>query len=129
MSAVTTVAHHEFEDITEAAVRPMLHAGIRFWVLLVLLGAVVVAGSPVGRRNRLHVPHEAAATTTIANPETTLRGTQTLNRKCMMSPSRTTYWRCSRKSRCTLIARSMYSYRSMSPTVRMISGCGKARSN
>lgn len=44
MSAVTTAAHHEFEDIVDAAVRPMVHAGIRFWVLAAVLSVIVGAG-------------------------------------------------------------------------------------
>ena len=44
MSTVVAVAHHEFEDITEAAIRPMLQAGIRFWVLAGVLSAAVLAG-------------------------------------------------------------------------------------
>ena len=31
-------------------------------------GLVTVGGKPVGRRNRLHVPHDAAAMVTIARP-------------------------------------------------------------
>src|SRR3954470_21772074 len=31
-------------------------------------GVVTVAGSSAGRRNRLHVPHDAAAMATIAHP-------------------------------------------------------------
>jgi hypothetical protein len=36
-----------------------------------MIGVVTVAGSPVGRRNRLHVPHEAAASVTMNRPAST----------------------------------------------------------
>ena len=44
MSAATSAAHHDIADITEAAVRPMVHAGIRFWILAALLTVIVGAG-------------------------------------------------------------------------------------
>ncbi|MEI7925853.1 MAG: NrfD/PsrC family molybdoenzyme membrane anchor subunit [Chloroflexota bacterium] len=44
MSAATSAAHHDIADITEAAVRPMVHAGLRFWVLAGILTLIVGAG-------------------------------------------------------------------------------------
>lgn len=44
MSTTSTFTDHGIEEITEAAVRPILHAGLRFWLLLAVLGAFVAAG-------------------------------------------------------------------------------------
>ena len=44
MTAISIRQHHEVAEIAEAAMRPALHGGLRFWLVAAFFGAFVVAG-------------------------------------------------------------------------------------